>query len=144
MVAWSNTEKTWGTGDPLSAANLNTGVRDPITEVKAAINGTSTAITTFNGSGVGAGSPAPTCTKSGDRVSLSGRITDSNSVLSSGTIGTIPSGYRPAADGIWVCGGDGTTFAKITISTAGTVIYQPLGGTTPTTICLDTIGYIGA
>src|SRR6478752_9887594 len=144
MPTYSTTVRTWAAGDGTST-QFNAGVRDPINELRTMFGtGTSAAITTFTGSGVGVGTVTPRARRYGDRVFLEGNITDTNSTLAAGAIATLPAGYWPVSTCKFMCAGDSATWGQIAISTAGVLTLTLGTGTTPTNIYLDTITFVGA
>ena len=70
--------------------------------------------------------------KIGNEVYINGSATTSN------TLGTIPSGYRPLKNHIFLIAGSGTYYAKARITTAGVISILGGTGNSSTTYELDT------
>lgn len=139
MPTWSSTVKTWAAGDGTSA-QFNSGVRDPINELRTYVSPSTWQNITMGASCV-AGADGAVCRLEGERVFLEGDINRSAGTFTNGdTIGTLPVGYRPIrAQQFSTALVSGTT-TRLNISTAGVITITVFTGT-PSAMPIDGITF---
>jgi hypothetical protein len=120
---------------------MNAGIKDPINELRAYVSPSAWQNITV-GSSIAAGATGAQCRLEGERVFLEGSLARTSGNFTVGdTIGTIPSGYRPAR--AQVCDSAEITSGRIrlAISTSGVITIGQILSGTPGTAYLDGLTY---